>query len=939
MGQCHSWKASIVNFLADRVLLVVGAVFIFTLLLLYPMFQMAPYLQASPNPPGEVFELQKDLSDKFPNSIHFTPFLLESKTEDVLTPSVLLEFKKHMKGLFAKDMRGELAGGKLEQQPYLTSYLDPDIGILMAGAHSILSPIEDRLAALGTTIETASVEEVKLAVHLLISDSKTTGILDFLSRHATYTPKTVMGVEIKWWTSPAMTFSVMTDNEKLGGGGMEIGVGGGPDVIAKEHLNRRIRDAMAEGPAPYDIWGIAIDANLEAQDEGETAGIFIMFTVIGALLVVGLTLKSYWATAICGIGLGVLMIWLKGISGLIGLKSGLVIDLIVPISMISLGVDFAVHALRRYKEELDNHQTPRIALKIGLSGVLGALILAMATDSIAFLSNLSSSIEAVIHFGSAAAIAVLASFLILGVVAPMTLMRIDELVITSDIRHKGNGYAAFRLASTLSVAITAGVAIILMVAVSKLIGVLILGAAALLFIGIPLVYIVMKSTNRNACDHLRPNHLHSTSDLLSIPLTEILVTAATTHSKLVLIIAAILTAISVFYAVKLEPTFDVKDFFDSKSEMVIGLDKLDEHVGDNGGEPGVVYIRGNLTDPQAVMAISAFIESLRTIDYIAETPSGSVTAGLNIVNISNIISASPATIATITSETGILITDTNHDGIPDSREQLDAALAFSIEHGVLGPDGTTMLIPDQIRQAVYLSDDGEHITGIWFQIPGTRDQAIIAATEQSLQPYLQDLESHELISKVGLTGSPFTRKAQLSASTRTLYTSLPIALIAAVILLAITMRSIRYAIATVTPILLVVAWLYGIMYVSGFSLNFVTAMIGAISIGIGIDYSIHITERFREELKRTNSTADAIKITASGTGVALVASAASSIVGFAILGFAPMPMFAAYGQLTAVMVFLALIASLIVLPCLLLVVTEAPTLTAETKPEPIHLKP
>ena len=84
-----------------------------------------------------------------------------------------------------------------------------------------------------------------------------------------------------------------------------------------------------------------------------------------------------------------------------------------------------------------------------------------------------------------------------------------------------------------------------------------------------------------------------------------------------------------------------------------------------------------------------------------------------------------------------------------------------------------------------------------------------------------------------------------------------------------------------------------------------------------------MTERFREELRHTNNTIDAIKMTASGTGVALVASAVSSIVGFAILGFAPMPMFAAYGQLTAVMIFLALIASLIVLPCLLLVVTKA----------------
>ena len=890
------------------------------------MFQMAPSLQASPNPPGEVFELQKDLSDKFPNSIHFTPFLLESRSGDVLTPKVLQEFKQRVQHLFAKDMRGDLAAGDLEQQPYLTNYLDPDIGILMSGAHSILSPIEEQLTRLGTTIEAASVEEVKLAAHLLISDSNTAAVLDFLSRHSTYTTKTVMGKEITWWTSPAMTFSVMTDNEKLGGGGMEIGVGGGPDVIAKEHLNRRIRDVMADGSDSFDIWGIAIDANLEAQDEGETAGIFILFTVIGALIVVGLTLKSYWATAICGIGLGILMIWLKGMSALIGLKSGLVIDLIVPISMISLGVDFAVHALRRYKEELNNFQTPRIALKIGLSGVLGALILAMATDSIAFLSNLSSQIEAVIHFGSAAAIAVLASFLILGVIAPIILMRIDELIMASGIRSKGNIYSTFRLASILGVAVASGVAIILMVAISKTIGVLILGVTALFFIVMPIVYIALKTRIPAASETISSNQIRHTSDIILMPQIETLVASAATHRKLVLLLAAILTAISVFYALKLEPVFDVKDFFDSNSEMVIGLDKLDEHVGDNGGEPGVIYIKGDLMDPQAVIEVSKFIDSLREIDYIAQTPSGNITAGLNIVNISKLITTSPSSIESIRSETGISITDLNRDGIPDSREQMETAISFSIERGVIGPGGTAMLTPDQIRQGIYLSNDGGHITGIWFQIPGTRDQAIVTATERSLQPYLQSLEGHELITKVGLTGSPFTRQAQLSASTRTLYTSLPIALIAALILLTITMRSIRYAVITVTPILLVVAWLYGIMYVSGFSLNFVTAMIGAISIGIGIDYSIHMTERFREELKRTDNRIDAIKKTASGTGVALVASAASSIVGFAILGFAPMPMFAAYGQLTAVMIFLALIASLIVLPCLLLVVTKAPNL-------------
>ena len=67
------------------------------------------------------------------------------------------------------------------------------------------------------------------------------------------------------------------------------------------------------------------------------------------------------------------------------------------------------------------------------------------------------------------------------------------------------------------------------------------------------------------------------------------------------------------------------------------------------------------------------------------------------------------------------------------------------------------------------------------------------------------------------------------------------------------------------------------MYLGNFSLNFVTAMIGAISIGIGIDYSIHMTERFRQELLLTNNKIEAVRNATHGAGTALVASAASSI--------------------------------------------------------------
>ena len=264
----------------------------------------------------------------------------------------------------------------------------------------------------------------------------------------------------------------------------------------------------------------------------------------------------------------------------------------------------------------------------------------------------------------------------------------------------------------------------------------------------------------------------------------------------------------------------------------------------------------------------------------------------------------------------------NEDHIPDTKKQIDTAFTFARENGIPGPDGNLILRSDQVKGAIYLSDGEESLTTIAFQIPGTRDHAAVTKAGKAIRPILSTLESHPSISIARLTGSPFTREVQLSATTRTLYTSLPIAIAAATLLLIITMRSFKYAIITVIPIGLVVAWLYGIMQIAGFSLNFVTAMIGAISIGVGIDYSIHMTQRFREELKQNPSRITAIKRTSRGTGVALLASAASSIVGFVILGFAPMPMFASYGQLTALMIFLALIASLVVLPCLLMFVTK-----------------
>ncbi|UCE38054.1 MAG: MMPL family transporter [Thermoplasmata archaeon] len=76
--------------------------------------------------------------------------------------------------------------------------------------------------------------------------------------------------------------------------------------------------------------------------------------------------------------------------------------------------------------------------------------------------------------------------------------------------------------------------------------------------------------------------------------------------------------------------------------------------------------------------------------------------------------------------------------------------------------------------------------------------------------------------------------------------SLFVALVIVFFVLIIIFRSLRLAALTMIPVSMVVAWEPLTLGVTGIDLNLITAMIGSIIVGIGIDYGIHMTERIRE---------------------------------------------------------------------------------------------
>ena len=559
-------------------------------------------------------------------------------------------------------------------------------------------------------------------------------------------------------------------------------------------------------------------------------------------------------------------------------------------------------------------------MRIGFAGVLGALVLAMLSDGIAFLSNASSEIEAIVHFGIAAGIAVASSFLVLGVIVPLAAMRIDQF------RRPGPGSASLvariiTLTNSAGVVALTGVSVLFLVVGWAIPGVAILLATIVGFLVIPILIMHWRNRGLELQDDSSASPIDTQREEAKTSWLVPVVTGLARYRSLVLLVMAGITAASVLLALRLDPEFDVKDLFDNNSDFVVSLDKLDEHIGERSGEPGIIYIKRDLTDPQALAAMQQFVDMLAENPYVGRDADGVPTLDDNLFSVLERITGSAYARGQVTEASGVEITDVDGDGIPDSKEQVKATYDYVTQNGVPLDESTLVYDVGQIREGLFHDPSGgeENVTVLIVGIPGTREQTTVKAAREALTKDLEILGQNPLITRVGLTGSPFIREGQLDATTNSLQTSLPIAAAAALLLLLLTMRSIRYAVVTIIPIGLVVAWLYALMYLIGFSLNFVTATIGAISIGVGIDYSIHMTERFREELRRAANKMQALRQAANGTGVALMASAVSSIVGFTILGFAPMPMFSSFGFLTAIMIFLALATSLVVLPSLLLI--------------------
>ncbi|NLJ80864.1 MAG: RND family transporter [Firmicutes bacterium] len=147
--------------------------------------------------------------------------------------------------------------------------------------------------------------------------------------------------------------------------------------------------------------------------------------------------------------------------------------------------------------------------------------------------------------------------------------------------------------------------------------------------------------------------------------------------------------------------------------------------------------------------------------------------------------------------------------------------------------------------------------------------------------------------------------------------SLIFSLLSVFLIVRLLLKSWEGSVLSILLIFLTTLINFGLMGWLKIPLDIVTVLISSIGIGVGIDYSLHVYSRYREELLKNHSPEQALQRTIAFTGKAIGANAGSVVAGFLILIFSSFPPLRYFGSLVTATMAAASFGALTILPALI----------------------
>ena len=637
-----------------------------------------------------------------------------------------------------------------------------------------------------------------------------------------------------------------------------------PEGVTQAQLD--IREFATSQDSEYAIFGFGILSDEIDQSLGDSGAIVGPLALLFVVVALTVAYRDLLDIVLGVFGIIAVLVWTFGFMGWTGVAFNQLL-LSVPVLLIGLSIDYAIHVFMRHREQRAENTSAdlRRGMLLALAGVGTALVWVTATAAIGFLANLTSPIGPLQDFGVVSAFGVVAALIVFGVLVPALKIEIDEFLEARGIDRQKR---AFGTGDSVFSRVLAG------------------GASA-----------------------------------------------ARRFPVAVVVFALVLSVGGVFGATQVDTSFDETDFLaDSPPDWTSNLpgamapgtyqvnDDL-EFIGANYQQEDTesqLLIRGDVTNP----------EVLRWLD----TTQGEI-AGLDTVFVGADGPAiqSPLTVMQQTAAEGRAAAERE----PDERTEEQAALvAFAdrfdeqVEASDDGiPDGDIAALYDDLLAAnpeagrfIHQADDGSYdAIRLQFGVVGDAEIAAVADDTYTAADILAD-ESGGALETIA-TGEQVIFDIVQEDLLDTVVQGLVITLFAVFLFLAAAYRATgspaSLGVVTLVPVALAVTWILGSMWLLDIPFNTLTGTITSLTVGLGIAYSIHISSRYELELRRQGDVWKAMRTTVTGTGGALLGSAATTIGGFGTLAFAILPVLRQFGIITGLTILYAFLASVLVLPSML----------------------
>ena len=193
--------------------------------------------------------------------------------------------------------------------------------------------------------------------------------------------------------------------------------------------------------------------------------------------------------------------------------------------------------------------------------------------------------------------------------------------------------------------------------------------------------------------------------------------------------------------------------------------------------------------------------------------------------------------------------------------------------------------------------------------------------------------------KISLTGNPPIRGFLLTQLQKDALNTILIAALLILIMLIILEKSLTRGLLIFTPLSLGLIWTLGLMGWLNIHLSIATVGIGAMILGLGVEYGVFMVHRYKQERFKGNEQLPALQNTVSQIGSAISGSSTTTMVGFLALLLASMPLLQHLGSTLALGIFFSFLAAIVVSPSLIILEEDFRKWFYKNKPQKFKIKP